>query len=180
MTTIIPDQPLPRRSESGMATRKVNAAAGVVLAAMKAGRQTPTSIAIALDSACLLNSPEQAAEFEQLRDRLPALKAELFAEQTQHRTTLEQRNAHANELLHLRARVAELEARLAEDERPTDEDPIAYTLTDKAETLEDDVTPQVRKLRALLAEQRDAAEADGITQRIAPVQALRLEQGADG
>lgn len=37
---------------------------------------------------------------------------------------------------------------------------------------EDDVRPQVRKLRALLAGQRAAAEADGITRRIAPTQAL--------
>lgn len=48
-------------------------------------------------------------------------------------------------------RVNELEARLAEYERPADEDPIAYALADKAP---DDVTPQVQKLRAPLAGQR--------------------------
>ncbi|MFC8986904.1 hypothetical protein [Streptomyces sp. NPDC057115] len=48
-----------------------------------------------------------------------------------------------------RDRVAELEARLAEYDRPADEDPIAYALTEQA----DDVTPQVAKLRALLAGQ---------------------------
>src|SRR5690606_39761953 len=48
-----------------------------------------------------------------------------------------------------RDRVAELEARLAEHDRPADEDPIAYALTEQA----DDVTPQVAKLRALLAGQ---------------------------
>ncbi|MBM7088085.1 hypothetical protein JTP67_05865 [Streptomyces sp. S12] len=55
----------------------------------------------------------------------------------------------------LRARVAELEARLAEHDRPVDEDPIAYALTEQADTVpaEDDVTPQVAKLRALLAGQ---------------------------
>lgn len=90
VTTIIPDQTLPRRTESGMHTRAVNAAAGVLLAAMQQGRQTPTGLAVALDSARLLDSPEHAA------------------------------------------RVAELEARLAEYERPADEDPIAYTLTEQA------------------------------------------------
>ncbi|MFE6482430.1 hypothetical protein ACFVGN_05745 [Streptomyces sp. NPDC057757] len=38
------------------------------------------------------------------------VRAELYGEQAQHRTTLEQRNAHARELLELRPRVAELEA----------------------------------------------------------------------
>lgn len=38
------------------------------------------------------------------------LRAELYGEQAQHRTTLEQRNAHAKELLALRSRVAVLEA----------------------------------------------------------------------
>ncbi|MFF4752684.1 hypothetical protein ACWD5R_11290 [Streptomyces sp. NPDC002514] len=55
----------------------------------------------------------------------------------------------------LRARVAELEAALCTKDRPVDEDPIAYALTDQA-----------------------AAEADGITQRIAPVQALREDETA--
>lgn len=36
------------------------------------------------------------------RDRIAELEAELYTEQAQHRTTLEQRNAHANELLALR------------------------------------------------------------------------------
>jgi hypothetical protein len=80
------------------------------------------------------------------------------------------------------ARITELEARLAEYERPADEDPIAFTLTEQtAEHCdhpngygpngcagcgefrpaddEDDVTPQVNKLRQILAGQRDQAEA---------------------
>lgn len=48
-----------------------------------------------------------------------------------------------------------------------------------AEVPDEDVTPQVRKLRALLAGQRDTVQADGITRRIAPVQALR-EDPHDG
>ncbi|MFF8447912.1 hypothetical protein ACF06Q_09445 [Streptomyces leeuwenhoekii] len=84
----------------------------------------------------------------------------------------------------LRAQVAELEARLdeararvAESDRPVDEDPIAYELT----TLADDeaVRPQVERLRALLAGRRAVVEADDITQRIAPTQALRAETGGD-
>ncbi|MFJ8555274.1 hypothetical protein [Streptomyces sp. NPDC093676] len=94
-----------------MKTRNVNAAAGVLNAAMQQGKQTPTGLAVALDSACLLNSPETAVELQRLR-----------------------------------ARVAELEQLLITD-RPVDEDPIAYALT---------------------------AEADGITRRIAPTQALRV------
>jgi phage/plasmid-associated DNA primase len=62
------------------------------------------------------------------RDRIAELEADLYTEQVQHRTTLEQRNAHARELLELRAR-------LAEYERPADEDPIRYTLTATAEQL---------------------------------------------
>lgn len=114
MTTETTHQPLPRRTESGMRTRAVNAAAGVLQAAMEQGRQTPTGLAIALDSARLLNSPEHAARVAELEAQREALAA-----------------------------------RLAEYERPADEDPIAYALTEQA----DDVTPQVAKLRALLAGQ---------------------------
>jgi len=83
-------QVLPLRAKSGMGSRTINAAAGVLLAAMQQGRQTPTGLALALDSARLINSPEHAAH------------------------------------------VAELETRLAEYERPADEDPIRYTLTEQA------------------------------------------------
>lgn len=100
-----------------MNTKAVNSAAGVILAALTQNR-TATGIALALDSAQLLMTPETAAELVRLRDR-----------------------------------VTELEQQAAK-ERPADEDPIAYTLTDKA----DDVTPQVRKLRSLLAGQRAAVE----------------------
>ena len=93
-----------------MNAKLVNAAAGVLLAAMEQGKRTAAGLAIALESAQLLQSPETAAELVSLR------------------------------------------ARLAEYERPADEDPIAYVLT---------------------------AEADGITRRIAPVQALRAELGGD-
>lgn len=87
------------------------------------------------------------------------------------------------ELATLRARVAELEGQLAAKDRPVDEDPIAYALTEKAEAEcdhpngygpygcagcgafrppadDEDVTPQVQRLRALLAGQRDAVAAE--------------------
>ena len=51
-------------------TRAINAAAGVIHAAMQQGKTIPTSIAYALDSAGLLNSPEIAAELEHLRKRV--------------------------------------------------------------------------------------------------------------
>ncbi|MEV0691818.1 hypothetical protein [Streptomyces sp. NPDC050388] len=222
-------QQLPRRTESGMHTRAINAAAGVLLAAMEQGQQTPTGLALALDSARLLNSPETAAELEQLRERSTAVPSALAAEEraelAEHlgdakpattsliaslaKTVRDVRDHEhptwedlyclnlvsymgermapvLRRLLDTEARVAELEARLAEYDRPVDEDPIAYALTDKAAAedivhpcgcpkrfdrhawgcptlaAEDDVTPQVAKLRALLAGQREdaAREAD--------------------
>ncbi|KOV86110.1 MULTISPECIES: hypothetical protein [unclassified Streptomyces] len=144
-----------------MNTRSVNSAAGVILAAMQQNR-TPAGIALALESAGLLMSPEAArdmasvstdavsvaeraveelkrehansAELQRLLDKAyddliganlslheeeqeaarlrlalksaqrgrRELRAELYTEQEQHRTTLEQRNTHAQELLALR------------------------------------------------------------------------------
>lgn len=52
-----------------MNPRRVNAAAAVVLAAMQT-RQTAAGIAVALESACLLQSPESAAEMAKLRSDL--------------------------------------------------------------------------------------------------------------
>ncbi|WP_199572669.1 hypothetical protein [Streptomyces murinus] len=99
-----------------MNTRSVNAAAGVIQAALERGR-TATGVAMALESAQLLQSPERAAEFERLKaerdefcDRVDTLTAvakgnkrhvaELFAE-------LQKMQRERDEAL---ARVAELEA----------------------------------------------------------------------
>ena len=129
-----------------MNTRLVNTAADVILRALTQNR-TAAGIALALESAQLLQSPETAAEsahyraaFEAQRsraetldrllrtaqDRVAELEAALYTEQAHGRTFLEQRDAHAQELLKLRpalreaqARVAALEARLAEYNRPT-------------------------------------------------------------
>lgn len=56
-------------------TRAINAAAGVIHAAMQQGKTLPQTIAYALDSAGLLNSPETAAELEHLRKRFAELEA---------------------------------------------------------------------------------------------------------
>ncbi|MGW9249710.1 hypothetical protein [Streptomyces badius] len=50
-----------------MNARRINAAAGVILAAQKQ-RQTPAGIAAALEDAGLLQSPESAAELVALRE----------------------------------------------------------------------------------------------------------------
>ncbi|NUR42037.1 MAG: hypothetical protein HOV73_18315 [Streptomyces sp.] len=122
-----------------MNTKAITSAAGVINAALTQNR-TAAGIALALDAAGLLMTTETAAELARLR------------------------------------------ARFAVSDHPVDEDPIAYALTDKvAEACdhpngygpdgygpdgcagcgefaptryEDDVRPQVRKLRALLAGQR--------------------------
>ena len=112
-------------------TRAINAAAGVIHAAMQQGKTLPANLALALDAACLLNSPEFAAEMESLRKR-----------------------------------VAELEAAAGDGStRTVDEDPIAFALTPQAEALHassgrvvevpEDVSPQVRTLRGILARQRE-------------------------
>ncbi|MFE7232521.1 hypothetical protein ACFVAF_18045 [Streptomyces sp. NPDC057596] len=146
-----------------MNTQAVNAAAGVIAAAMEQGKTIPATLAIALDSACMLQSPETAAEFE----KLLRWHQEDGAEITKLVARIER----------LRGRVAELEELLVAKDRPADEDPIAYTLTDKATVLEDavtpqvrplwakvdeDVTPQVRRLRALLAGQREQLLGGGV------------------
>lgn len=56
-------------------------------------------------------------------------------------------------LIDAEAEAERLRAKLAEYERPADEDPITYALTPKATDVRD-VTPQVQKLRDLLAGQR--------------------------
>ncbi|MEU7381511.1 hypothetical protein AB0A91_16215 [Streptomyces sp. NPDC042207] len=173
-------------------------------------------MADALESARLLQSPETAAEHEELRAKF-ADAAATVAQLVQERgDRMKVEHAVRDEAEALRARVAELEADLvakAQDaeaavkgwgrarervteleellvatDRPVDEDPIAYALTDKAEAAaesivrpcgcprrfdrhawgcpttaaEHDVTPQVTKLRALLAGQREQAQGGGI------------------
>ncbi|MGI5443355.1 hypothetical protein ACQEV4_40275 [Streptomyces shenzhenensis] len=128
-----------------MNTRAVNAAAGVITAAMQQGRQTPAGIAIALDSARLLNSPEHAAEHEQVRTKFAAAATTVAQLVLERGKQMKVENA-------LRDRVAELEARLAKYERPADEDLIAYALTPKAETAADKLTRLFAPTQVLRAE----------------------------
>ncbi|QJT04407.1 hypothetical protein G9272_32335 [Streptomyces asoensis] len=58
-----------------MNTKRVNSAAGVILAALTQNR-TAAGIALALESAQMLMSPETAAELEKLRAEVAALRAE--------------------------------------------------------------------------------------------------------
>lgn len=201
-----------------MNTKLVNAAAKVIAAAMEQGNQLPTILAITLESAQLLQSPE-TAELERQRARVAELEyvapspsctrcygadAERFV--AQGGVTAACPVCGPSELEQLRARVAELEEQheaLAERLRagqhwqrgrtpelvsenyvsqpelrsifgipltaPWDEDPCHPCGCPKrfgrhadgcpAMAAEDDVTPQVTKLRALLAGQREHAQA---------------------
>lgn len=136
----------------------------------------------------LLDAEARVAELEQRNDRrrvrLIAAEADLLAVRGLLSPADGPRRIPADIQIHERVapaiewllnRVAELEARLLEHDRPADEDPIRYTLTEKqcgadlgpgyrcqrpaghsgdcepTPDAEDDVTPQVERLRALLA-----------------------------
>lgn len=53
-----------------MNAKRVNAAADVIHRAMKQGKTLPVSLANALESTCMLQSPESVAEARQLRSEL--------------------------------------------------------------------------------------------------------------
>ncbi|MYT24589.1 hypothetical protein GTW69_30650 [Streptomyces sp. SID7760] len=107
-----------------MNTNLVNTAAGVIHAAMEQGRATAASLAYALESAQLLQSPETAAELARLRadrdafrdQRNGAFQAnERLISQAQESAEAKLRAENATrtaqrEIARLRARVAELEA----------------------------------------------------------------------
>jgi hypothetical protein len=69
-----------------MNTRRVNAAADVICRAMENGRRVPAAMAVALESAQMLMSPEMAAEMEQLQNRVAELEQELAALTAQNET----------------------------------------------------------------------------------------------
>lgn len=132
-----------------MNTKLVNSAAGVILAALTQNR-TAAGIALALDSAQLLMTPEKAVELAELRRQLESSRVD-----GRRLIRAEQRCAELEAVLgthrkddqavieRLRARVAELEQRGAEA-------PVAVALTPKA-----------------------AESADKLTALFAPTQALR-------
>lgn len=100
-----------------MNARALNALAGVICRAQENGKQTPMGIAIAVESAGLLQSPESAAELEQLRSERASTNAALADVTTAQRAgefalggmtrACDSILAERNEL---RERVAELEA----------------------------------------------------------------------
>src|SRR5690606_10319862 len=173
-------------------------------------RQTPTGLAIALDSARLLNSPEHAAETVRLEKAAVEARAALGSlcydledpgtaalgalhmltqatvwTETGPDFAADALAQHDAKVLHeAQDRVAELEAELAEYERPADEDPIAYALTEHAEVLADRYRAEVlaevttwlvkkaREFRAMGGEMR-AAQADAVA-----AMASKVERGA--
>jgi folate-dependent tRNA-U54 methylase TrmFO/GidA len=70
-----------------MNTRLVNTAAGVIMAALTQNR-TPAGIALALDSAQMLLTPEMTAELARLQDRVAELEEQLQALRGQQETLL--------------------------------------------------------------------------------------------
>src|SRR5690606_26688837 len=133
--------------------------------------QTPTGLAIDLDSARLLNSPEHAARVAELEENLRAVNAGWEA---------------------ARARVAELEARLAEhevsplawarllDEKSLDNFMISLGMapdTDPAEGALSQVEEMIRSFRAALPHDAEAERTrtlhDHIVARDAEIERLR-------
>ncbi|MCX5229726.1 hypothetical protein [Streptomyces sp. NBC_00233] len=88
-----------------MNARRVAAAEGVILAAMQT-RRTAAGIAVALESACLLQSPESTSE-------LVALRAWVDSLETERHSTNEWVTDPAEALRVSRDRIAELEAAAA-------------------------------------------------------------------
>jgi hypothetical protein len=144
--------------------RSVNAAADVITRAMQNGRQTPAGWAMALDDVCMLQTPETAAELVQLRERNAELERQLAAKD---RPADEDPIAYA-----LAADIAEAPrgrwvVKIGRDERDF---PRFHTREQALKTarvhgldesfVDEDVTPQVRKLATLLARQRAAVAAE--------------------
>ncbi|MFE2556029.1 hypothetical protein ACFXGT_08325 [Streptomyces sp. NPDC059352] len=92
-----------------MNTKLVNAAAGVVHAAMQA-RQTAAGIAAALESVCLLQSPDSAAELTRRRNEDMALRGEFAPMDEPRRVPFELGGSLVPAVQWLLARVAELDA----------------------------------------------------------------------
>lgn len=155
-----------------MNTRLVNTAAGVINAALTTNR-TAAGIALALESAQLLMSPEIAAELERFRGlELGDTDGRVSAAcgDPGHPTWLRAKDdtrrcpwCRVDEMEAERATTnrALVDTTLAQREaegRPADEDPIAFALTPAADAVAPlAVDRSVAKLRALLAGQREQA-----------------------
>ncbi|MFD8234067.1 hypothetical protein ACFV20_19565 [Streptomyces sp. NPDC059696] len=138
-----------------MNAKRVNAAAGVIHASQVKGKQTATGLAADLESACLLQSPEVAAEQVELLAELEQRTELLHVVQEKARrlrAEVDGRKAHGDRLKAeneaLRARLVELEAEKERWRKAT------YRLAGEA-----GLVPR--------------ESPDAITRRIAPVAALR-------
>jgi DNA repair exonuclease SbcCD ATPase subunit len=161
-------------------TKRVKAAGEVILAAQKSGHITASGWAAALESACLLQSPETAAEQQALQARLDtverayvfdvaelrrendALRAQVAALLEERHVTNEALSDAAEQLRADRDRIAELEALTPAPIQTCRVCGAGYSYGEPCSTCE---------FRA-----RMAAETDGITRRIAPTQALREDE----
>lgn len=140
-----------------MNTRLVNTAADVINAALMQNR-TAAGIALALESAQLLQSPETAKELERLRSEVASLQVdvqapELCADCGHHEdahSTNGETDCTASGARLLKCTCSYFIPRYGAAELVVE--PVVVTLA-----ATDNVTPQVAKLRALLAGQR----ADG-------------------
>jgi hypothetical protein len=154
-------------------TKRVNSAAGVILAALEQNR-TPAGIALALESAGLLMTPETAADMASL-----SAEAVRVAEES----VTELKREHA-ENARLRERIAELE-KAAEEIRYLHKDspmgPCPVCIDADAMVRGDDPTLPYPCPTARLAGAKDCdpQSGDALTRLLAPTQALRVgEPGA--
>lgn len=122
-----------------MNTKLVNTTAGVILAALEQNR-TAAGIALALESAQMLMTPETAAELVALRARVVELEARLKRVKE---TGAQLGSALVDRTLELMAAEA---------------DGVTRRVAPVQALRADDVSPQVAKLRNLLAGQRAAVE----------------------
>ncbi|MCP3817792.1 hypothetical protein NLX86_06480 [Streptomyces sp. A3M-1-3] len=123
-----------------MNTKRVNAAAGVILAAMKRGKTLPTSFAYDLEAACLINSPEIAVELARLR--------------AERQTLLELLPAPLPKVVLAEGVPARAAYAVWEQVAAV----LGVDMPQAAARAEGDVTPQVQKLRGILARQRAAED----------------------
>ncbi|MGX1515045.1 hypothetical protein [Streptomyces collinus] len=181
-----------RHTSHGMRTQLVATAADVISRAMQQGRTLPAALAVALDSAQLLQSPDTAAEFEKLLrwhdedgkaiDAATRLRGGLRARIT----TLEaDREASDREYEAATARIAELEAsplgwaRLL-DAKSLDNFMCALgmaTDTDPADVALSQVEEMIRSFRAAVSpeaeQERTQSLHDHIVARDAEIERLK-------
>lgn len=137
-------------------TRAINAAAGVIHAAMQQGKTLPASIAYVLDSACLLNSPEAAAELVALRARVAELSPGPCRNASPYGRRCDQPSGHDGDHGMADGAGGHFGWPATDDVSPESLHASSGAVIDTTRT--EDVRPQVADLRALLARQ---PEGDG-------------------